>query len=141
MSIETNKALIRRWIDEGWNGGSLAVVDAVYAPDVVQHDAASPLPVTSAQALAQYVGGFRAAFPDLHFTVDDLIAEGDRVVWRFTATATHRGSLMGIPPSGRQINVTGIVIFRVASGKIAEVWVNYDTLGMLQKIGAIPTPA
>ena len=78
MSTATNKALIRRWVEDGWNAGDLAVVDAIYAPDVVQHDPSSPVPVTSSAALKGYVSSFRTAFPDLHFTIDDLLAEGTR---------------------------------------------------------------
>ena len=97
MSTATNKALIRRWVEDGWNAGDLAVVDAIYAPDVVQHDPSSPVPVTSSAALKGYVSSFRTAFPDLHFTIDDLLAEGDKVLWRFTSQATHTGPLMNIP--------------------------------------------
>jgi steroid delta-isomerase-like uncharacterized protein len=138
MSTDTNKALIRRWVEDGWNAGDLAVVDAIYAPDVVQHDPSSPAPVTSSAALKGYVSGFRTAFPDLHFTIDDLLAEGDKVLWRFTSQATHTGPLMNIPPTGKRATVTGMVLFRVTNDKIAEVWVNVDTLGMLQAIGVIP---
>jgi steroid delta-isomerase-like uncharacterized protein len=141
MSTETNKALIRRWIEEGWNAGNLAVVDTIYAPNVVQHDPSSPAPVTSGEALKLYVGGFLTAFPDLRFTIDDLLAEGDKVFWRFTAQGSHNGPLMNIPPTGKRATVTGMVLFRVANEKVAEVWVNFDTLGMLQAIGVIPAMA
>jgi len=141
MTIETNKALIRRWVEEGWNAGDLAVIDAIYAPNVVQHDPSSPVPVTSSAALKGYVSSFLTAFPDLHFTIDDLLAEGDKVLWRFTSQATHTGPLMNIPPTGKRATVTGMVLFRVTNDKIAEVWVNFDTLGMLQAIGVIPAMA
>ncbi len=97
MTIETNKALIRRWVEEGWNARDLAVIDAIYAPNVVQHDPSSPVPVTSSEALKGYVSSFLTAFSDLHFTIDDLLAEGDKVLWRFTSQATHTGPLMNIP--------------------------------------------
>jgi len=141
MSTETNKALVRRWVEEGWNAGDIAVVDALYAPNVVQHDPSSPVPVTSSAALKGYVSSFLTAFPGLHFTIDDPLAEGDKVLWRFTSQATHTGPLMNIPPTGKRATVTGMVLFRVANGKIAEVWVNFDTLGMLQAIGVIPAMA
>ena len=141
MATETNKALIRRWVEDGWNAGNLALVDAIYAPNVVQHDPSSPAPVTSSEALKMYVSSFLTAFPDLHFTIDDLLAEGDKVLWRFTAQATHTGPLMNIPPTGKRTTVTGMVLFRVANDKIAEVWVNIDTLGMLQAIDVIPAMA
>ena len=141
MSTEQNKSIVRRWIEEGWNAGNAGVVDQFYAPDVVQHDPGSPAPVTSSAALKQYVSVFLTAMPDLHFTVDDLLAEGDKVVWRFTARGTQTGPLMNLPPTGRTGESTGIVIFRLADGKIAEVWVNYDLLGLLQQLGAIPAMA
>ena len=141
MNTESNKALVRRWIEAGWNGGDTALIDTLYVPDVVQHDPSSPLPVASGEALKQYVGSFLSAFPDIRFTIDDLLAEGDKVLWRFTAQATHTGPLMIIPPSGERVVVTGMALFRVADDRIAEVWVNFDALGMLQAIGAVPTMA
>jgi steroid delta-isomerase-like uncharacterized protein len=138
MSAEQNKAIVRQWIEQGWNKGNVNLIDDLYTPNVVQHDAATPVPVTSAEALKQYVGGFLHAMPDLHFTIDDLLAEGDKVLWRFTAKGTQTGDLMTIPPSGRTATVTGMVLFRLANGKIAEVWVNFDALTMLQQMGVIP---
>lgn len=138
MSTEQNKSIVRRWIEEGWNKGNLSLVDQVYTADVVQHDPGSPVPVTSSAALKQYVGVFLGALPDLHFTIDDLIAEGDKVAWRFTSHGTQTGPLMNIPPTGKGSDVTGMVFFRLVDGKIAEVWVNYDNLGLLQQLGVIP---
>jgi steroid delta-isomerase-like uncharacterized protein len=140
MSTEQNKSIVRRWVEDGWNKGNLAVVDQVYAPGYVQHEAA-PVPVTSSEALKHYVAGYRGAFPDLHFTIDDLVAEGDKVVWRFTSTGTHDGPLMGIPPTGKRGVVSGIIIFRLEDSRIAEAWVNFDTLGLMQQIGVIPPMA
>ena len=141
MSTETTRALLRRWIEEGWNGQNTALIDTFYTPDVVQHDPGSPLPVTSSEALKQYVGGFLTAFPDLRFVTEDLLAEGDKVLWRFTARGHHNGPLLGIPPSGESATVCGMALFRFAGDKIAEVWVNIDTLGMLQAIGVVPAMA
>ena len=137
MTTEANKALVRRWIEEGWNAGNLSIVDEIYDPNVVQYEPSSPAPVTNSEALKQYIGTFLTAFPDIHFTIDDLLAEADKVLWRFTARGTHTGPLMNIPPSGKSTNVTGMVLFRIANDKIAEVWVNFDTLGMLQGMGVI----
>jgi steroid delta-isomerase-like uncharacterized protein len=141
MSTETNRAVVRRWIEEGWNGHNTALIDTLYAPDVVQHDPSSPLPVTSREAMKQYIGGFLTAFPDLRFTTDDLLAEGDKVLWRFTAVGSNTGPLLSIPPSGQPVTVTGMALFRVAEERIAEVWVNFDALGMLQTLGVLPTMA
>jgi steroid delta-isomerase-like uncharacterized protein len=141
MTTEMNKALVRHWIEAGWNGHNPALIDTLYSPTVVQHDPSSPVPVTSSEALKQYVGGFLTAFPDLQFAIDDLLAEGDKVLWRFTAQGTQSGPLLTIPPSGERATVTGMALFRVANDTIAEVWVNIDTLGMLQSIGVIPAMA
>jgi steroid delta-isomerase-like uncharacterized protein len=140
MSTEQNKSIARRWIEEGWNRGNLAVVDQIYAPNYVQHEPA-PVPVTSSEALKHYVAGYRGAFPDLSFTIDDLIAEEDKVVWRFTSTGTNRGSFMGIPPTGKPGSVSGIVIYRFENSRIVEAWVNIDALGLMQQLGVIPALA
>jgi steroid delta-isomerase-like uncharacterized protein len=139
MSAEQNKSIVRRWVEEGWNNGNLSVIDQIYAPTYIQHEP-PPAPVASGESLKQYVSGYRAAFPDLHFLIDDLIAEGDKVVWRFTSTATHKGPFMGIPATGKSSTVTGIVIFRLDNSRILEGWVNIDALGLLQQLGIIPTP-
>ena len=139
MSTEQNKSIVRRWIEEGWNKGNLAVIDQVYGTDYIQHEPA-PERVTNSEALKQYVGAYLTAFPDLHLTIDDLVAEGDRVVWRFTSTGTHNGPLMGMPATGKTSSITGIVIFRLENSRIVEGWVNIDLLGLLQQIGVIPTP-
>lgn len=141
MSIETNRAVVHRWIEEGWNGHNTALIDTLYTPDVVQHDPSSPLPVTSREAMKQYIGSFLTAFPDLRFTTDDLLAEGDKVLWRFTAVGTNIGPLLAIPPSGQRVTVTGMALFRVTEAQIAEVWVNIDALGMFQTLGVIPAMA
>lgn len=83
---------------------------------------------------------FRTAFPDLYGTIEDLIAEGDKVVTRITYRGTHQGEFMGIPPTGRPVTMTFTGINRIAGGKIAEGWVNFDALGMMQQLGVIPTP-
>jgi len=138
MSTEQNKSIAHRWIEEGWNKGNLAVVDQIYAPNYVQHEP-SPVPVTSSEALKHYVAGYRSAFPDLRFTIDDLIAEGDKVVWRFTSTGTNSGSFWGMPPTGKPGVVTGVVIYRFENSQIVEAWVNIDALGLMQQLGVIPT--
>jgi steroid delta-isomerase-like uncharacterized protein len=109
------------------------------AADYVHPDPA--LPPEMQRGRDNYLRGyamFPAAFPDLHTAVEDVIAEGDKVAVRWTTRGTHQGSLMGIPPTGRQVTMTAIHILRLADGKIAEGWVNFDALGMLQQVGAIP---
>lgn len=137
MSTEQNKSIVRRWIEEGWNNHNLSVIDEVYAADFVQHEPA-PQAVNSREALKAYVGAYLTAFPDLQLSIEDLLAEGDKVAWRFNSTGHQNGPFMGMPPSGRTGNISGIVIFRLENSRIAEAWVNLDVLGLLQQTGVIP---
>ena len=137
MSAESNLAVARRVFDDLFSKGNFDAADEIYAADHTSHDAQAP-GVNGAAAMKHYIGMYRAAFPDLHLTVDDAIAEGDRVVIRWTARGTHQGELMGVPPTGKQTVVTGINIFRVKDGRIQEEWVNWDTLGLLQQLGIAP---
>lgn len=135
MSTQENKALLRRLFKEVWNEGNLATVDELLAPDYVLHDPAKL--VRGPEGFKAYVSAFRAAFPDLHATIEDQIAEGDKVAMRFTGHATHKGEFQGIAPTGKQIMLTGINIQRIVDGRIVENWVNLDTLGLLQQLGVI----
>jgi steroid delta-isomerase-like uncharacterized protein len=135
--IEANKALIvRGW--EVFNQGNLDAADEIFAADYVVHNTAGAPDGHTPEAFKQTVVMQRSAFPDVHVTVVDQIAEGDVVVTRWMGTGTHQGALMGIPPTGVQITNTGILFSRVADGKIAEEWSNFDQLGMLQQLGVIP---
>jgi steroid delta-isomerase-like uncharacterized protein len=134
-----NKALVRRSIEEAVNKGNLAVIDDVAAPNYVYHEPTAG-EVRGPDGLKKLIAMYRTAFPDVRMTIDDQIAEGDRVVTRWTVSGTHKGELMGIAPSGKQITVTGIVITRVANGKVVEEWENYDALGMMRQIGAVTAP-
>jgi steroid delta-isomerase-like uncharacterized protein len=138
MSTEDNKALVRRFYEEGWNQGNLAVFDELLAPNHVLHDPGFPQPIHGLEGFKQYYGGYATAFPGNQITVEAYIAEGDTVVSRWTGRGTHKGDLLGIPPTGKQVTVTGITINRIANGKIAEDWSNYDMLGMLQQLGVVP---
>jgi len=137
MSAEENEAIVRRHMEEYWNQGNLDVSKDIHSPDHVFHEQNSE-PLRGSEALGQFVTMYRAAFPDLHFTIEDLLAAGDRVAQRWSCTATHQGELMGIPPTGKKVRTTGITIFRIANGKIAEEWVNWSTLSLLQQLGAVP---
>ena len=139
MSAEQNKSIVRRWIEEGWNKHNVAVIDQVYAPNYVEHEP-EPQTVNSSEALKQYVGAYLTAFPDLNLSIEDLIAEGDKVVWRFQSMGHQNGPFLGMPPTGKAGNITGIVIFRLENSRIVEGWVNIDVLGLLQQIGMIPMP-
>jgi len=136
MSIEENKALIHRYM-EAVDKGSVAALDEFIAPDFVDHN---PFPgvAPGLEGAKQAFAIFLNAVPGYH-TVDDLIAEGDKVVARMTGYGTHERELMGIPPTGKQLKTTGIAIWRIADGKIVEHWGEADMLGMMQQLGVVPT--
>jgi len=136
MSLEENKVIVNRSTEGLWNKGNMAVIDELYATDFVIHD---PLQGDGdLEYFKQYARGVLTGIPDLHIATDDLIAEGDQVVKRWTARGTHKGNFMGVPATGNRIEVTGIEIFRIAGGKIAEIWSNMDSLGLMQQLGVIP---
>jgi steroid delta-isomerase-like uncharacterized protein len=137
MSTEQNKANDRRLL-EVLNRGNLALLDELIAPSIVSHDASTTM--QGLEAYKRFVSDYLTAFPDLHFTIEELIAEGDKTVTRWTARGTHRGELMGIPPTGKQATVTGITIIHWSNGKSVESWLNFDALGMLQQLGVVPAP-
>ncbi len=138
MSGEENKALVRCWV-EAWNTGNIDAVGGFVTVDYVRHDPNSP-EVRGPEAEQRLVEMYRAAFPDLRFTVEHLVAEGDSVAARLTVRGTHRGELLGIPPTGNQVTLAVMELYRLADGKIAEQWVTMDALGLLQQLGAIPGP-
>jgi steroid delta-isomerase-like uncharacterized protein len=142
MSAEANKAIVRRFYEEIFSQGKLELAAELFTADYVNHDSGSPPGgwPHGPEGIHTVVGMYRSAFPDTQFTIDDQIAEGDRVVTRWSARGTNNGSLMGMPPSGRPISITGISIERFVDGKMAETWVNFDALGMMQQIGVIPAP-
>jgi steroid delta-isomerase-like uncharacterized protein len=136
MSAEEYKTIIRQWVEDAWNNGNFSTADGLYAENYILHDSSQT--VHASQGIQQFISTFRAGFPNLHLTIEDMIAEGDKVTWRFTARGTQNGELMGIPPTGRQVTVTGMVISRFANDKWQEDWSNFDALGMLQQLGVIP---
>ena len=137
MSTEENKAIVRRWMEECYNQGNLAVADELIAPDYVNHSA--PLgQVPGVEGEKQYATMIRSAYPDFHVAIEDQIAEGDKVVTRYTVRGTHEGEFMGIPPTDKQITVTGVHIHRIAGGKVVEGWSEFDQLGALQQLGVVP---
>ncbi|MBI4496514.1 MAG: ester cyclase [Chloroflexi bacterium] len=136
---EANKALVRRFNDEVWNKGNLAVVNEVFSSDWFWHST-PPMP-TNREGLRQMAAAFRGAFSDIRTTVDDQVAEGDKVAWRWTFQAKHTGEFMGIPPTGKQITFTGISIDHIADGRFVARWDSADMLGLMQQLGAVPAPA
>jgi predicted ester cyclase len=128
MSAEENKAIVRREQEELWNHtGNLDAAEELFAPDY-------------ADAAKQEAADFRRGFPDVQSTIEDLMAEGDKVVARWRSRATHRGEYMGVPPTGKEVEFTGISVYRIEGGKIAESWNSEDQLGLLRQIGAVPQP-
>jgi steroid delta-isomerase-like uncharacterized protein len=140
MSAEENKALARRVLEEMFNEGNLDLADEVFAPDYVNHDPAMPEDIRGPEGFKEYVGAYRTAFPDLHLQIEDQIAEGDRVVTRWTGTGTHEGELAGIAPTGNRVTLPGMEIVRFSGGKLAEGWEGYDSMVLMQQLGAIPSP-
>ncbi len=138
MSIEHNSLIVRRYVEEVFNEGNLALVDDLVDPNFVDYDAPPGLP-PGPEGARQAFALLHSAFPDHHHTVEDLIAGADKVVARWTLEGTHTGALFGIPPTGKQVKVKGISIYRVADGKIVEEWVSNDRLGLMQQLGVIPT--
>ncbi len=136
---EANKALVRRVVEEAYNQGNLAVVDEVAAPDAVSHGTPPGWPA-GVEGARQFIVMWRTAFPDIHSTIEDQIAQGDRVVTRWTARGTHQGEMMGIPPTGRPVTVSGMTINRISGGRVVEDWTVVDQLGLLQQLGALPAP-
>lgn len=132
---EKNKDFIRVYTEEFWNKQNIAAFDEYLSTDLILH---SP---DGDQNYEQYKGlcqAYFSAFPDLHITTDEIVAEADKVTKVWTANSTHKGELMGIPATGKRIKVKGIEVFRIVDGKIAEIWAVMDNLGMMQQLGVIP---
>jgi steroid delta-isomerase-like uncharacterized protein len=140
MSADETKTIARRAFEEAWNGGDLAVLDELVAPGSVVHDPGTPGRAGGPEGEREAIQLYRAAFPDLHFTLEAVLAEDNTATVRWTARGTHRGDLPGIPATGRAAEVTGISVIRVAGGKIVEEWISWDALGLLQQLGVIPAP-
>ena len=139
VTTEANKALLLRFDAEVWNAGDVSVMDELFAPDYVNHDPSLGQP-PDREGHKRVIAMVREALPDLRETVDDLVAEDDRVVFRWTVTATHERDFMGTPATGKRIEFSGIEIYRIADGRIAERWGVFDRLGMLRQLGVIRKP-
>lgn len=136
MSIEENKAIVRRFFDLGPSSGDMNAANALLDQNFTLH---TPLPsVPGIQGINDVVTACRTAFEHLNVTVEDMVAEGNKVTARFTARGIHKGQFMDLPPTGKPITMTGIEIFRIENGKIAELWGEANLLGMLQQLGIVP---
>jgi steroid delta-isomerase-like uncharacterized protein len=141
MSTEENEAIYRRFITEVANRGNMAAADELLAPAVVEHETLPPGLTPDRDGIKKLFGLLRAAFPDLQITIEDLITDADKVVARVTLSGTHRGALLGIPPTGRAVSYQAIDISRMAGGQLVEHWGVPDYLSLLQQLGALPAPS
>jgi predicted ester cyclase len=135
MSLDENKARARRTLEAAFNHGDLDAVDQGFTPDALIHDPGG-LEMRGLDELKQGLKALLRAFPDFHFTVEDELAEGDKVSIRFRGQGTHRSEFLGLAATSRPFNYTGIVIVQMQAGKIAEWWASPDQLGLLKQLGA-----
>lgn len=133
MSLNTNKRIARRIVENGWNRGDRGTIEALYAADVV-----NPGLPPGREALLHAQDATRVAFPDCRWVIEAMVAEGDIVVVRWTASGTHEGELLGIPPTGHRVAIDGVTIFRIVDGLVREWWRVADDLSMLQHLGVLP---
>jgi len=140
MSAKEIRALVRRFVEESNKGraAAMAVIDELFATNIVYHGGGGE----EIRGLKDYKQSSESynALPDFHFTIDDMVVEGDKVAVRFTLTGTHKGEIMGIPPTNKKLTMWGIIIYRVVGGKFVEGWERADTLGLMQQLGVVPTP-
>jgi predicted ester cyclase len=142
MSAEENKAIIRRWFDAQSSAiYDLATLDELTAPDFVYHNPSMPEVHTHEERKQKIIIGFTAAFPDIKYDLKDIIAEGDKVVLRYSMSGTQKGEFMGIAPTNKRVEGTSLCMIRLAAGKVAEMWVENNSLVMLLQLGVFPLPA
>ena len=141
MSVEDIKSLERRFFEELNKGkaAGMAAIDELYATDLVFHGGTGE-DTRGIKDHKKYCSELYSAFPDIHFTLDDMVVEGDKVATRSTMTGTHKGEFGGIPPTNKKMTMWKIDIIRIAGGKFVEEWVRYDTLGWMRQLGLVPTP-
>ncbi|MGH2538834.1 MAG: ester cyclase [Candidatus Promineifilaceae bacterium] len=138
---EQNKMIARRAFEEVLSRGNVALTDELVTADFIGHTTLNDDIIHGPEALKQSVSVLREAFPNYQVTVEDQIAEGDKVVTRWTARGTHQGQFQGVPPTGRQMTMTEITIHRIANGRLAESWTRADILGMMQQLGLVLSPS
>lgn len=136
---EENKAIVRRMVEEGTNGGNTSVFDEVISPDAVDHTA-PPSQEPGPEGVKKGHAAFKAAFPDAHATMEEMAADGDLVAYRVTMRATNEGPFMGLPPTGRSFEASGMNLVRLKDGKLVEHWSYLDTMGMLAQLGVLRMP-
>jgi steroid delta-isomerase-like uncharacterized protein len=140
MAAEENKAMARRFLEEPWNTGNAALLDEIAAADYVWHPGTGSV-IRGTEDIKRAIPSFHTAFPDFHLTTEDIFAEGDKVVLRWTVQGTHRGPLellQNIPPTGKHVTWMGMDIYHFRDGKIVEGWRSWDRLGLFQQVGLVP---
>ena len=136
MTPQQNKALIHRFYEEVWNNGNLDVADDIFAADYARHDLRPGNALPGPEGQKKIAADFRAAFPDLHMTVDLMLAEDDMVAARWTTEGTNTGPWAAVPPTGKRVKFSGVNIFRIGYGRVVELWNHRDDLGVMQQLGA-----
>ena len=137
MSVEENKAIVRRYLDEAWNKKNVNILDELMAPNYARYLPGQDKPLDR-EGQKKRIAGFHTAMPDLAFHVEDLFAEGDRVVFRLIIRGTHQGAFLGVAPTGKELTVTAIDIARLENGKIVDHWGQMDMLGLMRQLGLVP---
>lgn len=135
---EQNKTVVRRLVEELWNKGNLPVADELIAPTYTYHDASTPDFGRGPESEKKRATLYRTAFSDLRLTVEDMIAEGETVVARWSCRGAHKGDLNGIAPTGKQFAISGVSVVRFSGGKMVEGWINWDALGLMQQLSVVP---
>ena len=136
-TAEAHKDVVRRYSEDFWGGGDADLADELFTADFVDHNPPAPGLPSGPEGQRQVLAVYRSAFPNLAVTTEEMIAEGDRVALRWSARATHEGELLGIPPTGKDVTLSGIDILRIEDGKIAERWAEDSTLRLLQQLGVV----
>ena len=137
MSVEENKAIVRRYLDEAWNKKNVNILDELMAPNYARYLPGQDKPLDR-EGQKKRIAGFHTAMPDLTFHIEDLFAEGDRVVFRLIIRGTHQGAFLGVAPTGKELTVTAIDIARLENGKIVDHWGQMDMLGLMRQLGLVP---
>lgn len=144
MSLEQNKEVVGRVLEEFWHQGNERVLDELFAQDYANHDLSNP-EVRGLEQYKEWARGIRALWsagiPDWRVTIEDLVAEGDKVAKRWVLRGTHTGEMLGAAPTGRRVEMRAMTLYRISGGKVREIHWNYDLFGVLQQVGAIPAPA
>ena len=140
MASEQNKALTVRFVEELFNRGNVGIVGEIFAPDFIEREQLPPGIPNGREGVKVLTTMLRSAFPDFKATIDDILAEGDKVVIRMTWSGTQQGEFMGVPATGKSVSFGVIDIIRIAGGKFVEHWGQMDSMGLMQQLGASPAP-